>query len=163
MMSLLLNPRVWIAVGLAALLFFMYANIQQKKVQIALLEGDKTSLQQANAELGKQLLNLAGMIETLKANLVAAKKSISEMQKVKEEANVLRRRIIELQNQPNACEALKVEYEKIASDITAMFNDRVQRKINRDGTNDNRTAPEVLPGPVAPDTNRPQSNAGASG
>jgi chromosome segregation ATPase len=148
MMSLLLNPRVWIAVAVAGLILFLYLDIQGKKVTIAILEGDKAVLQQTNEELGKQLLNLAGMVETLKANLAAAKKSISEMQKVKEEANVLRRRIIELQNQPNACEALKVEYEKVASDITAMFNNRVRGKVSNPGTNDNRTAPQVLPGPT---------------
>jgi DNA repair exonuclease SbcCD ATPase subunit len=162
-MSLLLNPRVWIAVAVAGLILFLYLDIQGKKVTIAILEGDKAVLQQTNEELGKQLINLASMVETLKANLAAAKKSIKDMQAIKDEANVLRRRIIELQNTPGACEEIKNEYQKISSDITAMFNDRVQRKISVPKPDGDRTAPKVLPSPAAPDLGRPQGNAGVAG
>lgn len=142
----------WVKIGaVAALAFFiftLYADIQAKKLTISGLEGDKTVLTQENQDLGKQVINLAGIITTLKANLEAARKSIKDMQAIKDEANVLRRRIIELQNKPGACEEIKVEYEKVASDITVLFNDRVRRKISVPGAGGDRTAPEVLPGPA---------------
>jgi len=162
-MSLLLNPKVWIVAGITALIVFLYLDIQAKKTVIATLEGDKAVLTQENQDLGKQIVNLANIITTLKANLEAAKKSIKDMQAIKDEANVLRRRIIELQNTPGACEEIKNEYQKISSDITAMFNDRVQRKISIPKPDGDRTAPEVLPSPVAPDLGRPQGNAGVAG
>jgi DNA repair exonuclease SbcCD ATPase subunit len=162
-MSLLLNPKLWIAAGITALIVFLYLDIQAKKVTIATLEGDKAVLTQENQDLGKQIINLASIITTLKANLEAAKKSIKEMQAIKDEANVLRRRIIELQNKPGACEEIKNEYQKISSDITLLFNDRVQRKISVPKPDGDRTAPQILPGPVAPDVGRPQGNAGAAG
>lgn len=163
MASLLLNWRLWAAVGLAALLFFLWSTIQAKKITIATLEGENAVLVQTNADLGAQLIGLQNMVATLKSNLDAAKKSIKDMQAIKDEANALRRRIIELQNQPGACEEIKVEYEKVASDITAMFNHRVRGKISVPGSGRDRTAPEVLPGPLAPDLGRSKVNAGTSG
>lgn len=152
-MQLLLNPKLLIAAGITALIVFLYLDIQGKKVTIANLEGDKAVLTQENQDLGKQIVNLASMVSTLKANLEAARKSVVEMQKVKDEANTLRKRIIELQNTPGACDGIKVEYEKIASDIGIMFNDRVQRKISIPKPNGDRTTPEVLPDPTKTNPN----------
>lgn len=147
-MSLLLNPKLLIAAGITALIVFLYLDIQAKKVTIANLEGDKAVLTQENQDLGKQLVSLSGMVATLKANLEAARKSVVEMQKVKDEANVLRRRIIELQNTPGACEEIKNEYQKISSDISLLFNDRVQRKISIPKPDGDRATGKVLPSPA---------------
>ena len=149
LLKFLLDPRVLIAIALAGLLFFLYSDLQSKKIEIAGLNGEKAELIQKNEDLGRQIVSLGFMVNQLKDNLVAARKSISEMQAIREEANKLRKRLVELQNQPNACEFLKVEYEKIAIDITGMFNSGVRRKINRPDTTGDHAAPEVLPGPSA--------------
>lgn len=128
-MIALLNPRVILVAAVLIFVGVLFFKISVQKTQIATLKGDVALKQETIQDLTAQITNLGNMVDTLKRNLVAAKQSIKEMQAVKEEANVLRRRIIELQNEPTACEALKVEYEKVASDITVMFNDRFRSKI----------------------------------
>lgn len=162
-MGILAWVKIGAAAALAFFIFTLYADLQAKKIIVAGLEGDKAVLTQANQDLGAQLTNLQKMIATLKANLEAAKKSLQDMQKIKDQANVLRRRIIELQSQPGACEEIKVEYEKVAGDITSMFNSRVRGKVSVPGSGGDRTAPEVLPSPLTPDPGRPQGNAGTPG
>lgn len=161
MLTALLNPRVILAVAVLCVFGVLLLKVSAQKTQIATLKGDVAIKQETIQDLTAQITNLGSMVDILKKNLAAAKQSIREMQAVKEEANALRRRIIELQNEPTACEALKVEYEKVASDITVMFNDRVRRKLNRN-SDGNRTAGEVLPGPIEADADRPKVNAGAA-
>ena len=127
----LISPRVIVALLSLVLFGAVLFWVQHMKTRIATLEGEKARLEQINKDLGGQFTAMERVVATLKANLQAARKSVQEMQAIREEANELRRRIIELQNRPGACDFLKVEYEKLASDITGVFNNGVRRKIDR--------------------------------
>jgi predicted nuclease with TOPRIM domain len=121
---------VWIAVGLAALLFFMYADIQAKKVNIATLEGDNTSKQQTIDDYKQKLLSYATVIDTLKADLVRSRKTLKELEFVRDEFNDLRRKFVELQDKPYTCPELETRYEDYSIDIARKYNGFLRGKIS---------------------------------
>ena len=129
-MAILLNPKVWIAAGLAGLLFFMYASIEEKKVRIAILEGDKTSMQQTIDDLGQKLLGYATVIDTLKADLARSRKTLKELEFVRDEFSDLRRKFAELQDKPYTCPELEARYEGYSIAIAARYNGFLRGKVN---------------------------------
>jgi predicted nuclease with TOPRIM domain len=137
MISTLLNPKVWIAVGIAALVIFLYLDIQAKNLviagkdtQIATLDGEKTSLTQERNSLLAQIASALSIIETLRADLVRSRKTLKELEFVRNEFNDLRRKFAELQDKPYTCPELETRYEDYSIDIARKYNGFLRGKVN---------------------------------
>jgi hypothetical protein len=136
MASLLFNWKVWVAVGIGALIVFLYLDIQAKKLvisgkdtQIATLDGEKTSLTQERDSLLAQIASALSIIETLKANVTRANKALKEMEFIRSEANDLRRQLIAMQDKPLTCPELEAKYEDYSIDVARKYNSWVHGKV----------------------------------
>ena len=138
-MGLLLNPKVWIAVAVAAIIVFLFLDIQAKKLviagkdtQIATLDGERTSLTQERDSLLAQIASALSIIETLKQNVTRANKALKEMEFIRSEANDLRRQLIAMQDKPLTCPELEAKYEDYSIDVARKYNAWIVRgKVNR--------------------------------
>jgi septal ring factor EnvC (AmiA/AmiB activator) len=157
MISTLLNPKVWIAVGIAALVIFLYLDIQAKKLviagkdtQIATLDGEKTSLTQERDSLLAQIASALSIIETLKADLVRSRKTLKELEFVRNEFNDLRRKFAELSDKPYTCPELETRYEDYSISIASKYNNFLRRKVNSmsapaDSSSPDKAMPNTYP------------------
>jgi hypothetical protein len=147
-MALLFNWKVWVAVGIGALIVLLYLDIQAKKLviagkdtQIATLDGEKTSLTQERDSLLAQIASALSIIETLKANVTRAQKALKEMEFIRSEANDLRRQLVAMQDKQYTCPELEAKYEDYSIDVARKYNGWLRGKVNR------LPAPADRPGP----------------
>lgn len=159
-MQLLFNPKVWLAVGISAVILFMWTNIQTKKLiiagkdtQITKLDGEKTALTQERDSLLAQLASALSIIETLKADLARSRKTLKELEFVRNEFNDLRRKFAELQDKPYTCPELETRYEDYSISIASKYNYFVRGKVNSMSTpSDSSGSSKAMPNATAAGT-----------
>jgi len=150
LLTLLLNPKNLLIAALSVALAGTWFAYDLKKHQALQCSGE-LALCEANVRgYQAEILSANSIIEALKKNLEAIRKSAEEWKRIAAEAGDLRRRIFELQASPKECEVLHAEYQKVAGDITLYFNaGGVRGKVHRPDPAGDRAAPGVLPGPGA--------------
>lgn len=150
-MLALLNPRVILILAVAIFVGALLFKIQGQKVVIATLKGDKAVLEQMAQDLGEQNTALTAALKAANDNLLTARKSLREMERIRAEANALRMKLAELEDKPLTCPELESKYEEISIDTAKYFNSYgVRGKVNRPDTSSDSAGGKVLQPPVAP-------------
>lgn len=160
LLTLLLNPKNLLIAALSVALAGTWVAYDLKK-HAALKCSGELALSEANVQgFQAEMASANAIIETLKKNLDAIRRQVEEWKLLAAETTDLRRRIFELQSSPKECEVLHAEYQKVASDITGLFNaGGVRGKVHRPYPDGDRAAPEVLPGPGAAGAGGPGDDA----
>lgn len=153
MISWLLKPSNIIIMVLCGVIFFLYSDLQVRKVQLA---NCKTETAECKGELGicqkdteqfqGEVDSLNGIIEKLKDNLLSIKKQMLEWKETAKEADGYAKRLLAAAESKTGCEVYHAENAKIAVDITNAFNSSVRGKVtSRTTPADSGAASSVLP------------------
>jgi predicted nuclease with TOPRIM domain len=129
-MGILAWVKIGAAVLVAFIMFTLYADLQKNKIQVATLTGEKTALTNEKFSLAAQLASALSIIETLKADLVRSRKTLKELEFVRNEFNDLRRKFAELQDKPYTCPELETRYEDYSIDIARKYNGFLRGKVS---------------------------------
>ena len=141
LLKFLLDPRVIIAAVVAGLLFFLYADLQKNKIQVATLTGEKTSLENEKNSLAAQLASALSIIDTLRKDVIRANKTMKELEFVRNEFNDLRKKYAEIQDKPYTCPELESRYEDYSIAIATRYNNFLRGKVNSMSTPSDSSSP----------------------
>lgn len=118
----LLQPKNLLIVLLAVCLGLTWLAYDLKKHSLMKCDANLALTEKAVTE-GQEKLSAANtIIDGLKKNLAAIKKTVLEMGALREEANRLRQKLYELQDRPLTCPELEMKYEEISIDAAKFFN-----------------------------------------
>lgn len=153
-LSLLLNPKNLLIIGLSLAAGFLWFQNGNLKEDVVTCEADLKSAKDANEQYKTEMSEANTMIGILKSNLASIKKQAAEWQRMASSADELRKRIIELSKQKD-CKVFSDETFITASDITYYFNTHgvVRGKVKHpDASGSDPATKEVLPEAAPPDT-----------
>lgn len=168
MISWLLKPSNLFIMFLCGVIFFLYSDLQVRKVQLVEC---KTETAECKGELGickkdteqfqGEVTSLNGIIEKLSENLVSIKKQMLEWKEIAKEADGYAKRLLAAAESKISCEVYDAENAKIAVDITNAFNSSVRGKVtSRPASTGDNSAGQILPPAGSSGVIQPSDNGG---
>jgi exonuclease VII small subunit len=162
MLSFLLNPKNLAIIILSITCLVLGGLWQWESISSGKLQNKVDGLNGIISQLRTEVATLNSVIEDLKKNIDAVKVSAEEMQRVEAQTTVLRKKIKKLEEAQvkpyDSGGKLEVEYAKVASDITGLFNSGMRGKVTSPRSGDGKTAPEVLPDAGKAGNDKPGNN-----